>query len=102
MTLLEDQAAGSSSGAKRAVELGAFVIDEVVEDVGRAQWVFTVPRMLRIYFLHRFWARSRFVEAKGLLRPQPCLCPPDKPPRAGEGELWAREAGKGLDLQLVA
>ena len=24
----------------------------VVEDVGHAQWVFTVPKMLRIYFLH--------------------------------------------------
>jgi len=24
----------------------------VVEDVGHAQWVFTVPKMLRVYFLH--------------------------------------------------
>jgi hypothetical protein len=23
-----------------------------VEDVGHAQWVFTVPKMLRVYFLH--------------------------------------------------
>ena len=41
-----------SCGAKRAAELGAFVIDEVVEEVGHAQWVFTVPKMLRVYFLH--------------------------------------------------
>jgi hypothetical protein len=27
-------------------------VDEVVEDVGHAQWVFTVPKMLRVYFLH--------------------------------------------------
>jgi hypothetical protein len=41
-----------SCGAKRAAELGAFLIDEVVEDVGHAQWVFTIPKMLRLYFLH--------------------------------------------------
>jgi hypothetical protein len=41
-----------SCGAKRAAEFGAFVVDEVVEDVGHAQWVFTVPKMLRVYFLH--------------------------------------------------
>ena len=28
------------------------LVDEVVEDVGHAQWVFTVPKMLRVYFLH--------------------------------------------------
>ena len=41
-----------SCGAKRAAELAAFLVDEVVEDVGHAQWVFTVPKMLRVYFLH--------------------------------------------------
>ena len=41
-----------SCGAKRAAELAAFLIDEVVEEVGHAQWVFTVPKMLRVYFLH--------------------------------------------------
>ena len=41
-----------SCGAKRTAELGAFVIEEVVEVVGHAQWVFTVPKMLRVYFLH--------------------------------------------------
>ena len=41
-----------SCGAKRAAELAAFLSDEVVEDVGHAQWVFTVPKMLRVYFLH--------------------------------------------------
>jgi hypothetical protein len=33
-------------------ELAAFLMDEVVEDVGHAQWVFTIPKMLRVYFLH--------------------------------------------------
>ena len=41
-----------SCGAKRAAEVAAFLIDEVVEEVGHAQWVFTVPKMLRVYFLH--------------------------------------------------
>jgi hypothetical protein len=41
-----------SCGAKRAAELAAFLQDEVVEQVGHAQWVFTIPKMLRIDFLH--------------------------------------------------
>jgi hypothetical protein len=41
-----------SCGAKRAAELAAFLVDEVVEDVGHAQWVFTIPKMLRVYCLH--------------------------------------------------
>ena len=41
-----------SCGAKRAAELAAFLQDEVLETVGHAQWVFTIPKMLRIYFLH--------------------------------------------------
>ena len=41
-----------SCGAKRAAEFAAFLQDEVVADVGRAQWVFTVPKMLRPYFMH--------------------------------------------------
>jgi len=41
-----------SCGAKRAAELAAFLQDEVVEQVGHAQWVFTIPKMLRIYFRH--------------------------------------------------
>jgi hypothetical protein len=32
--------------------LAALLRDDVVEDVGHAQWVFTVPKMLRVYFLH--------------------------------------------------
>jgi hypothetical protein len=41
-----------SCGAKRAAELAAFLVDEVVEDVGHDQWVFTIPKMLRVYVLH--------------------------------------------------
>ncbi len=38
---------------KRGAELAAFLADEVVEDVGHAQWVFTVPKMLRFYFFRQ-------------------------------------------------
>jgi ribosomal protein S27E len=41
-----------SCGAQRAAELAAFLQDEVVVEVGHAQWVFTMPKMLRVYFLH--------------------------------------------------
>ncbi len=41
-----------SCGAKRAAEFAAFLKDEVVADVGRAQWVFTVPKLLRPYSIH--------------------------------------------------
>jgi len=39
--------AAAEHGAKRAAELAAFLQDEIVEDVGHAQWVFTIPKMLR-------------------------------------------------------
>lgn len=41
--LLRSQAGGGGA---------AFLQDEVVQEVGHAQWVFTVPKMLRVYFLH--------------------------------------------------
>jgi hypothetical protein len=41
-----------SCGAKRAAAFAAFLRDEVVADVGHAQWVFTVPKLLRPYFMH--------------------------------------------------
>jgi hypothetical protein len=40
-----------SCGAKRGVIFGAFLREEVVEPVGHAQWVFTMPKILRAYFL---------------------------------------------------
>jgi hypothetical protein len=46
------KAACIPAASRRAAELAAFLQDEVVEDVGHAQWVFTVPKMLRVYFLH--------------------------------------------------
>jgi hypothetical protein len=42
-----------SCGAKRGAEVAAFLADEVVEDVGHAQWVFTVPKMLRFHFFRQ-------------------------------------------------
>ena len=43
-----------SCGAKRAAETANRLREDVLEPVGHAQWVFTVPKMLRPYFLrHR-------------------------------------------------
>ena len=41
-----------SCDAKRAAAFAAFLNDEVFEDVPHAMWVFTIPKMLRVYFLH--------------------------------------------------
>ena len=41
-----------SCAAKRAASLAAFLREEVLADVGHAQWVFSIPKMLRPYFLY--------------------------------------------------
>jgi len=41
-----------SCAAKRAAVFGAQLRDEILEEVGHAQWVFTIPKLLRPYFLH--------------------------------------------------
>ena len=41
-----------SCAAKRAAVFGAYLADEVLAEVGHAQWVLTIPKMLRPYFLH--------------------------------------------------
>ena len=41
-----------SCDAKRAAAFAAFLSDEVLEDVPHSMWVFTIPKMLRVYFLH--------------------------------------------------
>jgi hypothetical protein len=41
-----------SCAAKRAAALAAFLREEVLADVGRAQWVFSIPKMLRPYVLY--------------------------------------------------
>ena len=41
-----------SCDAKRAAAFAAFLQDEIFEDVPHAMWVFTIPKLLRVYF-HR-------------------------------------------------
>ena len=41
-----------SCSAKRAAIFAAFLREEVLEPVGHAQWVFSMPKMLRPYFLY--------------------------------------------------
>lgn len=37
---------------RRVVEFGEFLREEVLEDVPHRQWVFTIPKRLRPYFMH--------------------------------------------------
>jgi len=41
-----------SCGAKRAAAFAAFLADEVLEEVGHAMWTFSLPKMIRPYFIH--------------------------------------------------
>ena len=41
-----------SCAARRAAATAALLADDVLEEVGHAQWVFVMPKMLRPYFLH--------------------------------------------------
>ncbi len=41
-----------SCSAKRTAIFGALLVDEILEDVPHSMWSFTVPKMLRPYFLH--------------------------------------------------
>jgi hypothetical protein len=41
-----------SFAAKRSAIFGALLYEEILEEVGHAQWVFTIPKLLRPYFLH--------------------------------------------------
>jgi hypothetical protein len=42
-----------SCDAKRAAAFAAFLQDDLLEDVGHSLWTFTIPKMLRPYFMHR-------------------------------------------------
>ena len=41
-----------SCAARRAAATAVLLREEVLEEVGHAQWVFVMPKMLRPYFLH--------------------------------------------------
>ena len=41
-----------SCGAKRAAILSELLQNQILADVPHAQWVFSIPKMLRPYFLH--------------------------------------------------
>ena len=52
-----------SCAAKRAAALAAFLRDEVLADVGHAQWVFSIPKMRRPYFLYHRPLLGRLCQA---------------------------------------
>ena len=41
-----------SCGAKRAAAFAAFLRDDVLEPVGHCLWTFSIPRLIRPYFMH--------------------------------------------------
>jgi hypothetical protein len=41
-----------SCDAKRAAAFAAFLKDEILENVGHTLFTFTLPKMLRVYFMH--------------------------------------------------
>ena len=41
-----------SCGAKRAAIFSDLLQNKILADVPHAQWVFSIPKMLRLYFLH--------------------------------------------------
>jgi len=45
-------AGGMGVVSKRSAATAALLAEEVFEEVGHAQWVFVMPKMLRPYFLH--------------------------------------------------
>jgi len=48
-----------SCGSKRAAAFAAFLADEVLEEVGHAMWTFSLPKMIRPYFVHHPELRGR-------------------------------------------
>ncbi len=51
-TFLQGLALCPSCAGKRATELAVFLHDEVLEEGGHARWVFSLPKMVRPYFLY--------------------------------------------------
>jgi ribosomal protein S27E len=52
-----------SCGAKRAAAFAAFLADEVLEEVGHAMWTFSLPKMIRPYFIHHPELRGKLCRA---------------------------------------
>lgn len=75
-----------SCAAKRAAIFGAFLQEDGLEDVGHCMWTFTVPKLLRPFFLHR----------RELLGP---LC---RAVWETVAELVAEAAGEGVRPGMVA
>ncbi len=52
-----------SCGAKRAAAFAAFLADEALEQVGHVMWTFSLPKMIRPYFVHRPELRGKLCRA---------------------------------------
>jgi hypothetical protein len=58
-----------SCAAKRGAMFGALLAEEVLEEVGHCLWTFTVPKMLRPFFLHHRELLGRLCRLDG----RPCV-----------------------------
>ena len=67
-----------SCAAKRGAATAALLAEEVLEEVGHAQWVFVMPKMLRPYFLCRIRHRKYYAD----FRTMPTLAGPSMPAKA--------------------
>ncbi len=52
-----------SCAARRAAATAALLREEVLEEVGHAQWVLVMPKMLRPYFLCRIRHRKYYADS---------------------------------------
>ena len=52
-----------SCGAKRAAAFAAFLVDEVIEQVGHTMWTFSLPKMIRSYFHYHPELRGKLCRA---------------------------------------
>ena len=52
-----------SCGAKRAAAFAAFLVDEVLEQVGHTMWTLSLPKMVRPFFVHHPELRGKLCRA---------------------------------------
>ena len=52
-----------SCAAKRSAATAALLVEDVLEEVAHARWVFVIPKMLRPYFLYHRQLLGRLAHA---------------------------------------
>ena len=81
-----------SCAAKRSAATAALLAEEVFTEVGHAQWVFVMPKMLRPYFLHHRALLGGLAQAAWETVLELMCAAPDAPRRDVPGTAWCRMA----------